>query len=67
MRFLAAAGPADGRPPILWLLGGVLLLAWVFVPGFATSNNVANVLTQSAALGLVAIGQTFVIIGGLID
>lgn len=67
MRVLAAAGPADGRPPILWLLGGVLLLAWVFVPGFATSNNVANVLTQSAALGLVAIGQTFVIIGGLID
>ena len=37
------------------------------MPGFATADNLANVLTQSAALGLVAIGQTFVIIGGLID
>jgi ribose/xylose/arabinose/galactoside ABC-type transport system permease subunit len=42
-------------------------LALLFVPGFATPGNLANILTQSAALGLVAIGQTFVIIGGLID
>ena len=37
------------------------------MPGFATPTNLANVVTQSAALGLVAIGQTFVIVGGLID
>ena len=44
-----------------------IALAFLFVPGFATADNLANVLTQSAALGLVAIGQTFVIIAGLID
>ncbi len=32
-----------------------------------TGTNLANVVTQSAALGLVAIGQTFVIAAGLID
>src|SRR5580765_2754123 len=41
--------------------------ALLFVPGFASPTNLANVVTQSAALGLVAIGQTFVIAGGLID
>lgn len=52
---------------IFGLLAVVLAAALAFVPGFAASNNLANVVTQSAALGLVAIGQTFVIIGGLID
>jgi ribose/xylose/arabinose/galactoside ABC-type transport system permease subunit len=42
-------------------------LAALFVPGFATPTNVGNVVTQSAALGLVAIGQTFVIAAGMID
>lgn len=49
------------------LLLAVLVLAAAFVPGFASTGNIANVVTQSAALGLVAIGQTFVIVGGLID
>ena len=52
---------------IYGLLAAVLLLALLFVPGFAAANNLANVITQSSALGLIAIGQTFVIIGGLID
>ena len=55
------------RAGIYGLLGVVLVAAVLFVPGFAAANNVANVVTQSAALGLVAIGQTFVIAGGLID
>ena len=42
-------------------------MAALFVPGFATPTNVGNVVTQSAALGLVAIGQTFVIAAGMID
>ncbi len=65
-----AAAPARAGAASLGiyaLLGGTLVCAWAFVPGFAAGNNLANVVTQSAALGLVAIGQTFVIIGGLID
>jgi ribose transport system permease protein len=52
---------------IVSLLIASLVLAAFLVPGFATATNVANVLTQSAALGFVAIGQTFVIAAGLID
>ena len=55
------------RAGIYGLLGAVLVTALLFVPGFATPTNLSNVVTQSAALGLVAIGQTFVIAGGLID
>jgi ribose/xylose/arabinose/galactoside ABC-type transport system permease subunit len=39
----------------------------VAIPAFRTADNLANVLTQAAALGLVALGQTFVIVAGLID
>jgi hypothetical protein len=49
----------------------VLLLAvvgaFIAVPDFNTEENVGNVVTQSAALGVLAIGQTFVIVCGLID
>ena len=55
------------RAGIYALLATVSALALIFVPGFAAPGNLANVITQSTALGLVAIGQTFVIIGGLID
>lgn len=61
------AGLVIGRIGIYALLLATLLLSAAFVPGFASAGNLANVATQSAALGLVAIGQTFVIIGGLID
>jgi ribose/xylose/arabinose/galactoside ABC-type transport system permease subunit len=52
---------------IYGLLAGSVVLASVFVPGFASATNLGNVVTQSAALGCVAIGQTFVIAAGLID
>ena len=55
------------RAGIYGLLALVLAAALLFVPGFASATNLGNVVTQSAALGLVAIGQTFVIAGGLID
>ena len=48
---------------LLLLLAG----AAAAIPAFRSVDNLANVLTQAAALGLVAIGQTFVIVGGLID
>jgi len=52
----------------IWgLLVASVVLAALLVPGFATPTNLGNVVTQSAALGFVAIGQTFVIAAGLID
>jgi ribose transport system permease protein len=50
---------------------GFLLLAVVLFslasPFFLTVNNLSNVLTQSAFIGLLAIGMTLVIINGEID
>lgn len=59
-RFARSAG-------IYGLLVVAVVLATIFVPGFASATNLGNVVTQSAALGCVAIGQTFVIAAGLID
>ena len=36
-------------------------------PAFLNSRNLANILTQSAPVGIIAIGMTFVIIAGAID
>lgn len=41
--------------------------AAVSMPEFRTAENVFNILRQSAVLGLIAIGQTFVILAGMID
>jgi ribose/xylose/arabinose/galactoside ABC-type transport system permease subunit len=63
----AAAARLARNAGIYGLLVVALVLATIFVPGFASPTNLANVVTQSAALGCVAIGQTFVIAAGLID
>jgi ribose transport system permease protein len=39
----------------------------VFVPDFATHDNLFNVLKRAVPLGLIAIGQTFVVVGGSLD
>ena len=51
------------------LLGLVLLCiaAWALNPDFATADNVLNVLTRTAFIGIIAVGMTFVIISGGID
>lgn len=63
---VAAARSARNAGIYALLVAGVVLAA-LFVPGFATATNLGNVVTQSAALGFVAIGQTFVIAAGMID
>jgi ribose transport system permease protein len=63
----ASAASIASRLGVYGLLAVVFAVAVALVPGFADSSNLANVLTQSAALGLVAIGQTFVIVGAMID
>ena len=49
---------------------GLLVLCvglWIATPYFATSANLANVAEQSAVVGVIAIGMTFVILTGGID
>ncbi len=66
-RPLALAATVFGGPAIYVLLLAAVVGAAAAIPAFRTADNVANVLTQAAALGFVAIGQTFVIVAGLID
>ncbi|MEO5965102.1 MAG: ABC transporter permease [Candidatus Limnocylindrales bacterium] len=49
------------------LLVVVLLASLVFGTRFASADNLLNILEASSFLGLVAVGMTFVIVGGGID
>ncbi len=52
------------------MLGALIVLvavASVLYPSFLSSGNVSNILTQNAAVGLIAIGMTYVIICGGFD
>jgi ribose transport system permease protein len=54
----------------LGTLAGLLLLCaglWAATPHFLTVSNLVNVVEQSAIIGIVAVGMTFVIITGGID
>ena len=52
--------------PLLGLI--VLCIAGTALnPDFATTDNVMNVLTRTAFIGIIAVGMTFVIISGGID
>ena len=53
----------------VWLIVAVLFAVLVIDRGseFLSQQNVANVLSQSVVLALVAFGQTFVVISGGID
>ena len=67
MTALAARARPFGRHGIFLMLLILLLVGAATAPEFRTAENVANVLKQSAALGVLAIGQNFVIVGGMID
>jgi ribose/xylose/arabinose/galactoside ABC-type transport system permease subunit len=49
------------------VLIALLVAATIAYPGFLSSTNVSNIISQNAPLGLVAIGMTFIIIGGGFD
>jgi ribose/xylose/arabinose/galactoside ABC-type transport system permease subunit len=56
------------RDHIVYVFLSVLLMAAaVFSPQFFKMDNLFNVLRQASALGLLAVGQTLVVIGGGID
>jgi ribose/xylose/arabinose/galactoside ABC-type transport system permease subunit len=54
-------------PKIHFGLLAVLLAGLLTVPAFRAPGNLLNVLEQSAALAILALGQSFVIAGGMID
>jgi ribose transport system permease protein len=59
-----------GNRNILFAYAGALVLFAVtsaFSPGFASANHVRILLIQASFIGLVALGQSFVILGGGID
>jgi ribose/xylose/arabinose/galactoside ABC-type transport system permease subunit len=61
-------GKLVARSPKIHLgLLALVLVGFVAVPPFRSPANLVNVLDQSAALGILALGQAFVIAGGLID
>lgn len=52
----------------IWLLlGSVVIIAAATMPVFREPANLANIVRQSSVVGLLAIGQTFVIAAGMID
>jgi ribose/xylose/arabinose/galactoside ABC-type transport system permease subunit len=55
------------RYGIYLLLAALTVFAVGASPEFATTGNLINLINQSAALAILAIGQTFVIAAGLID
>ena len=52
---------------IYFLVVFTVLVAGIISPNFLTGNNLSNVLRQSAALGIVTVGQTLVMIAGGFD
>ena len=59
-RRIVASGP-------LLVLIGLLIVIAVVTPSFYGEANIANVLRQVGILGIVAVGQTLVILGGGVD
>lgn len=53
--------------PVWLVLLAVLAPVAIFLPGFFASNNLENALVQMVPLGIITIGQMFVILGGGID
>ena len=62
---------ASGSGPIYGVLALVFVVSWILVAStggqFVTVSNLTNILIRSVALGVVAIGQTLVILGGSLD
>jgi ribose/xylose/arabinose/galactoside ABC-type transport system permease subunit len=52
------------------MIAGLLALSvalWIATPHFLTASNLLNVVEQSAIIGIIAVGMTFVILTGGID
>lgn len=49
---------------ILLFLGILIVVAAFAIDGFATLDNVTNILNRAAPIGIVAVGMTYVVISG---
>ena len=68
MALAARLAKPDFQSSGIWLaLGLALIVSALAVPQFRDAANLANIIRQSAVLGVLAIGQTFVIAAGLMD
>src|SRR5581483_9256341 len=45
----------------------MFLITTAFTPGFASPTHIKELLIESSFIGIVGLGQTFVIIGGGVD
>src|ERR1700747_849311 len=55
----------EGGPLIALLL--LIIIGQILNPNFLRWDNVTNVLTRSAFVGIISVGATFVIVTGQID
>lgn len=55
------------RFAMIGVLGGLVVLASILYPGFLAPENLRDILLQNTAVGIVALGMTFVIISGGFD
>jgi ribose transport system permease protein len=55
------------RGMIVWMLVALIVLCRILYPGFLARENVFNILSQNAQVGLIALGMTFVMIAGGFD
>jgi len=55
------------RDGIFLLLAATVIIAALTIPAFRDPANFANLFRQAGVLGILAIGQTFVIVAGMID
>ncbi len=52
---------------LLWVIAILVIVSSTISPAFLKPQNLMNILWQSSYIGIIAIGITFVIIGGGID
>jgi ribose transport system permease protein len=62
-----SAGTLAGRYSMVGVLVLLLAAASVLYPGFLSPANMGDILTQNSAVGIIAVGMTFVIISGGFD
>lgn len=55
------------RFAMIGVLAGLVVLASILYPGFLSPENLRDILLQNTAVGIVALGMTFVIISGGFD
>ena len=65
---LAKFDLTDMQSGVWVVLFGVLAVGWILAgPNFVGGGNLTNILVRAVPLGIVAMGQTLVILGGSLD